>query len=90
MPPEIDTINFAARIRVPTLMANGVNDFQYPLEGVQRPQFVLLPLPPDQKRLALFDGGHLPSDMHKVIREILDWYDKFLGPIQTMTQNRSN
>jgi hypothetical protein len=74
---------------MPTLMANGVNDFQFPFEGVQRPQFQLLPLPSDQKRHALFDGGHLPSEMHDVIREILDWYDKFLGPIQAATPNRS-
>ena len=78
---EIDPLNFVPRIRVPTLMVNGDSDFQFPLETAQLPEFRLLRLPPDQKRHALFKGGHMPSQIHDVMREILDWYDRFLGPV---------
>jgi pimeloyl-ACP methyl ester carboxylesterase len=80
-PPEVDPFNFAPRIRVPTLMVNGDGDFQMPLETAQRPLFQMLNLPPGQKRHALFTGGHMPTQIHDVMREILDWYDRFLGPV---------
>ena len=80
-PAEIDPFNFVPRIQSPTLMVNGISDFQYPLETTQLPEFRLLRLPPDRKRHALFDGGHMPNHINDVIREILDWFDRFLGPI---------
>ena len=82
MAPEIEPINFAPRVRVPTLMVSGKQDFARPVETLQRPLFDLLGTPPDQKRLALFDGGHLPR-LHDMIREILDWLDRYLGPVTT-------
>ena len=83
---EIDSLNFAPRIRVPTLMVNGDSDYQNPLQTSQLPLFRALTLPPDQKRHALFSGGHMPSQIHDIIREILDWYDRFLGPVAAMAQ----
>jgi hypothetical protein len=80
-PTEIDPLNFAPRIHVPTLMVNGRSDFQFPHETTQLPLFRLLGVPADQKRQALFEGGHMPSAIHDVMREILDWYDRFLGPV---------
>ena len=80
-PAEVDPLNFVPRIQIPTLMVNGNRDFQYPLESVQLPEFRLLNLPPDRKRHALFEGGHMPNQIHDVMREILDWYDRFLGPV---------
>ena len=79
--PEIDPLNFAPRIHVPTLMVNGDTDFQFPLNSTQLPLFRLLRLPPDQMRHALFHGGHMPEQIHDVMREILDWFDRFLGPV---------
>ena len=38
-PQEIDPLNFASRVQVPTLMVNGKADFQFPLETSQRPLF---------------------------------------------------
>jgi dipeptidyl aminopeptidase/acylaminoacyl peptidase len=78
---EIDPLNFASRIRVPTLMVNGDSDYQNPLQASQLPLFRALTLPPEQKRHALFAGGHMPASINDVIREILDWYDRFLGPV---------
>ena len=81
LPPETDTLNFAPRMHAPTLLINGATDFQAPLESAQRPLFRLLPMPAERKRHANYDGGHLPNQMNDVIREILDWFDKFLGPV---------
>jgi pimeloyl-ACP methyl ester carboxylesterase len=79
-PPEIEPINFAPRVHMPTLMVTGRQDFSRPVETLQRPLFNLLGSPPDQKRLAQFDGGHLPR-LQDIIREILDWLDRYLGPV---------
>ena len=62
-------------------MVNGDSDFQFPLETSQLPLFRLLGVPPDQKRHALFEGGHMPTQIHDVMREMLDWFDRFLGPV---------
>jgi eukaryotic-like serine/threonine-protein kinase len=79
-PPDIEPINFAPRVRVPTLMVAGKQDFERPVETLQRPVFDLLGPPPDQKRLALIDGGHIPR-LQDIIREILDWLVRYLGPV---------
>ena len=79
-PPDIEPINFAPRVRVPTLMVGGRQDFARPIETLQRPLFNLLGPPPDQKRFALFEGGHIPR-LQDVIREVLDWLDRYLGPV---------
>ena len=83
VPAEIDMINFVPRITVPTLMVNGRNDFSFPLKESQLPLFDHLTLPPARKRHALFEGGHLPGNLNDVIREILDWFDTYLGPLRT-------
>ena len=80
-PPEIDPINFAPRVRVPTLMVAGRSDFLVPIQTAQAPLFRLLGVAPEHKRQALFDGGHAPGQLPVVIREILDWFDKYLGPV---------
>jgi eukaryotic-like serine/threonine-protein kinase len=80
--PEIDALNFAPRIRVPTLMVNGRSDFTYPYETSQLPLFHLLGLPADRKAHVTFEGGHIPLRVHDVIRTILDWFDKWLGSVE--------
>ena len=82
---EIDAFNFAPRVRVPTLMVNGRNDFSYPVETSQLPLFRLLGLPADRKRHAVLEGGHQPLDMHALMREVLDWFDRHLGPVAHTT-----
>ncbi len=81
-PPEIEHTNFAPRIRVPTLMVNGRSDFTYQYETSQLPLFTLLGLPGDRKAHVTFEGGHIPLRVQHVIRTILDWFDKFLGPVE--------
>jgi len=83
LPPEADPLNFAPRVRLPTLMLTGRDDFIRPVETHQEPLFRLLGVPDEQKRLAQFDGGHMPSDMNALIREALAWLDRWMGPVET-------
>jgi dienelactone hydrolase len=80
-PPEIQPANFAPRVKVPVLMVNGRDDFQAPLPS-QRRLFELLGTPPEHKRHVALEGGHVPNDMRGLIREVLDWFDKYLGPVR--------
>jgi serine/threonine protein kinase len=41
----------------------------------------LLGTPAVHKRHVLFDEGHIPRKNQEVVREILDWLDKYLGPV---------
>jgi dienelactone hydrolase len=79
-PPEIDLLNYAPRVRMPTLVLNGRYDFELPYDTAQGPLFDLLGTPPGDKRHVVFDTGHaLPSD--DVEPEILRWLDRYLGPV---------
>ncbi len=79
--PEIDLVNYAPRIRIPTLMLNGRYDFGNPVDTRQRPLFDLLGSLPEQKRHAVLETGHaLPIE--QVSREILPWLDHYLGRVR--------
>ena len=74
--PEIDQVNFASRVTIPTLMLNGRYDFFFPVDISQTPMFEAFRTPKDQKDRKLFDGGHgIPRV--ELIREILTWLDRF-------------
>jgi eukaryotic-like serine/threonine-protein kinase len=79
MAAEVDPLNFAPRVTIPILMINGKYDFDTPLNSCQVPLFRLLGTPLRDKRHALFDTGHLP-ERNDLIKETLDWLDKYLGP----------
>lgn len=85
MPPEADMVNFAPRSSVPTLMVNGENDFLNPFEASQKPLFELLGAPEDKKRHARLDGGHIPPDRLAIIREVIGWLNRQLGPVEAPT-----
>jgi pimeloyl-ACP methyl ester carboxylesterase len=78
--PEIDLVNYAPRIRVPTLLLNGRYDFTAPVDTQQRPLFELLGAPPGQKRHALLETGHAVP-IEDASREILPWLDRYLGQV---------
>ena len=78
-PPEVDPMNFAPRVTIPVLMINGRYDFDTPLNSSQMPLFRLLGTPANDKRDALFDTGHVPP-RNEIIKETLDWFDRYLGP----------
>jgi pimeloyl-ACP methyl ester carboxylesterase len=82
--PEADPFNFLPRFHVPILMGNGRFDFVFPLETTILPMFRLFGAPDKDKRLFLWNGGHLPPSGQKQvnIKETLDWYDRYLGPVK--------
>ena len=77
--PEIHPSNFAPRVKVPVLLVNGRDDFTVPL-AAQRRYFELLGSPPAHKKHVALPGGHVPQDIRGLFREVLDWYDRYLGP----------
>jgi len=82
--PEADPLNFLPRFRVPTLMGNGRSDFMIPLETSQRPMFRLLGAPEKDKQQIFWDGGHgdIGANWKTVVKETLDWFDRYLGPVK--------
>jgi tRNA A-37 threonylcarbamoyl transferase component Bud32/dienelactone hydrolase len=79
--PEVEPINFAPRITIPTLMLNGLYDFFIPAECCQESMFRLLWAPPEHKRRVVYQTGHnVPRP--ELIKETLNWLDKYLGPVK--------
>jgi pimeloyl-ACP methyl ester carboxylesterase len=73
----------AARIKVPVLMINGKYDQLFPLETSQIPLLKILKTPKEDKRHVILDTDHSVWVKHDiVIKEILDWLDKYLGPVK--------
>lgn len=82
--PEIDTWNYAPRVKVPVLVLNGREDWWYPVETSQVPMFKLLGTRDHDKHMDVFPGGHTDfADQMNVINEVLDWLDRYLGPVAT-------
>ena len=78
--PEVDQINFAPRVKMPTLMLNGRYDFFISPDKAQIP-FQMLGTPSEQKQQRIYDSGHdVPRT--ELIRETLNWYDRYLGAIR--------
>lgn len=82
IPAETDPVNFAPRVTQPVLMVNGREDFDLPYETAQVPMFKMLGTPAPDKRHAVLEGGHLPPRPLLVFKEILDWLDRYLGPVR--------
>ena len=82
IPAQVDTFNFASRVSIPVLMLNGDQDFIFPLETAQRPLFESLGSPEADKRHVIYEGGHGIGHRSQEIKEILDWLDRYLGPVQ--------
>ncbi len=78
--PEVDTFNFVSRVKQPVLMLNGRYDFFFPVESTQEPFFRMLGTKKDQKKHLLYDTGHnIPRN--ELIKETLNWLDRYLGPV---------
>jgi eukaryotic-like serine/threonine-protein kinase len=80
-PAETQPLNFMPRVKVPVLLVNGKDDFSVPLSAQQR-FYELLGTPPERKRHAPLEGGHVAQDMRGMFKEVLDWYDKYLGAVR--------
>jgi eukaryotic-like serine/threonine-protein kinase len=80
MPPEIDLLNFAPRVRAPVLLLAGRYDPIYDAKG-RRLFLRLLGTPEKDKRLVFVDSGHALMRNPDAMRETLDWLDRYLGPV---------
>jgi len=79
--PEADQINFLPRVRQPVLMLNGKYDMFFPVESSQKPMFDFLGTPEEDKKIIIYDTGHLVP-RNELIKETLAWYDKYLGSVK--------
>lgn len=73
-------MTFLPRVHMPVLMLNGELDNLAPTERVT-PFFKLLGTVDAKKKNVVAPGGHfVPRPI--LIRETLDWLDKYLGPVR--------
>jgi alpha-beta hydrolase superfamily lysophospholipase len=72
-------VSYISRIKIPTLMLNGKYDFTFPYEKSVLPFFNFLGT--TKKDLKLYDTDHyVPTN--EMIKEVLAWCDKYLGPVK--------
>ncbi len=84
--PEVNGWNFAPRVRTPVLMLNGRDDFIHPMATHQQPLFDALGTQKPDKVFRQYSGGHENLlTRPDLIGEILDWFDKYLGPVALRT-----
>lgn len=79
--PLTDVVNFAPRISIPVLMYNGRFDPYITPTGNQQPLFRLLGTPSRDKRYVQGDFSHMSPPRAELLRETLDWYDRYLGKV---------
>jgi predicted Ser/Thr protein kinase len=79
--PEALGVNYISRISIPTLMLNGRYDMAFALETNVRPAFKLLGTPEKDKKLVVYDTDHYVPKK-ELIKESLDWLDRYFGPVK--------
>lgn len=79
--PEVDQINFLPRVTQPVLMLNGKHDMFFPVETSQKPMFDFLGTPKKDKKIIIYEAGHLVPRTD-FVKETLIWYDQYLGPVK--------
>jgi dienelactone hydrolase len=78
--PEADQINYLPRVTVPVLMMNGRYDMTFPFDEEVKPYFDFLGTPENDKVLKVYESDHwVPKN--EMIRETLDWLEKYFGPV---------
>jgi serine/threonine protein kinase len=76
--PEVNPVNYAPYIKVPKLLLNGKQDEEHIYKTRALPLYNLLKEP---KKLALVDGGHLPS-LEVRVPIINNFLDETLGTVK--------
>jgi formylglycine-generating enzyme required for sulfatase activity/dienelactone hydrolase len=82
MPPEADAINYVSHVTMPILMIGGRHDYVMPLETTQKPLFERLGTTPDRKKHIVAESGHTDFPRSELIRDVLSWLDRYLGPVR--------
>jgi pimeloyl-ACP methyl ester carboxylesterase len=82
-PAGADQADFAPRLKKPVLMVNGRYDFTFSLEKAQLPLFRTIGTLPADKRHIVLDAPHDVRDRRpEMVKAVLDWLDRYLGPVQ--------
>jgi eukaryotic-like serine/threonine-protein kinase len=81
LPAENNPINFLPRIEVPVLVVGGSEDLFYPLATSIEPLFERLGTAPGHKHLHVYEGGHVPPQPQALVGVMVDWFDRYLGPV---------
>lgn len=79
--PDIDVVHFLPRVTKPVLHFSGRYDTDFRFETSSKPFFDRLGTPPEHKRHVVEPTGHFVSPA-VVKGETLDWFDKYLGPVE--------
>jgi pimeloyl-ACP methyl ester carboxylesterase len=78
-----DQADFAPRLALPVLMVNGRYDFTFSLEKSQIPLFQSLGTPAADKRHLVLDTPHdVLARRPELVKAVIDWLDKYLGPVR--------
>ena len=81
-PPGGDAADFAVRMKKPVLMVNGRYDYTFSVEDAQNPLFRMLGTPEADKKHVLLETPHdVTEDRPRLMKEVLDWLDKYLGRV---------
>ena len=80
--PQAEPVNFIRRVTIPVLMLNERYDNIFPVETSQLPLYRLLGTPENDRKYVLYDTGHGMIPRKDLIRETLDWLDRYLGPVK--------
>ena len=80
--PSADPLRFASRVKVSTLMLNGLEDAIFS-DISQKTLFESLGTPDEHKKHLTYPTGHVISgdSREKMKRDVLAWLDKYLGPV---------
>ncbi len=74
-------VTFYRRLQVPVLMLNGRYD-PIVTKGQAQRFYDGIGTPAEDKRLVLYETGHWPLPRNETAREISDWLDRYLGPVE--------
>ncbi|HEY1731085.1 MAG TPA: protein kinase [Terriglobales bacterium] len=82
LPPGLDQVDFAPRLKLPVLMVNGRYDFSFSLSTSQNPLYAMLGTPASDKRHVVLESPHdVTVRRGQLVKEVLAWLDKYLGPV---------
>jgi hypothetical protein len=79
--PEVDPVHYLPRDKTPILLIAGRTDYVLPVETHQEPIIRLSAAAPQDKRHVILNSGHEPSPFQDVIKEVIPWLDRYLGPV---------
>lgn len=79
--PDINVVNFLPRVHVPVLHFSGLYDTDFRFESSSKPFFDRIGTDVENKKHIVEPTGHfVPAAIVK--GETLDWFDKYLGPVE--------